>query len=445
MITNKGVELLGKYLVGQIPTYASHIAIGCGAKPRTNISLSITNKALTSYVATITTSDAHGFYAGDMVFISGVDDTFNGTYEIANVPSSETFTFLKTALDVASTAVSPEGLATLDFSLKTSLDFETARVPITSRTLNVDDGVTEVVFTAELPTDERYAITEVGVYPSEDNSAAGTEVRRILYGFQETDGWLFHDVSASTSLELPIKQTRLDSASTGDIDVTETFFQTYPDNATFLFENRLNRQEQPRYLSNAVIIRGDSALLDNSSSEPGSAQDHLVLGGVDLSFLDRVNPAKDEIRLAFSLINKTLGGADPSRVQVMVEFTDTNEYNPSTYARLRFNETSGTYDYSDRYIVASSTLADLDQTENFKWSSVSFIKIYVDIDNSSSYYAALDALSFENVSSIDAQYGMSGYTVIKNPASTGSPQSRPVIKYDNELSLLEFKFALDVG
>jgi hypothetical protein len=445
MITDKGVELLGKYLVGQIPSYASHIAIGCGANPRTGISLSIINKALTSSVATITTSDPHGFYVGDMVSISGVDDTFNGTYEITTVPSSETFTFSKTTANVASTAVSPEGLATLDFSLKTSLDLETARVPITSRTLNVDSGVTEVVFTAELPVDERYAITEVGVYPSEDNSAAGTEVRRILYGFQETDGWLFNDVSAATSLELPIKQTRLDSASTGDIDVTETFFQTYPDNATFLFESRLNRQEQPRYLSNAVIVRGDSSLLDDDSSEPASAQDHLVLSGVDLSFLDRANPAKDEIRLAFSVINKTLGGADPSRVQVMVEFANTDAYNPSTYARLRFNEISDNYDYSDRYIVASSTLANLDQTENFKWSAVSFIKIYVDIDNSSSYYAALDALSFENLSSIDAQYGMSGYTVIKNSASIGSPQSRPVIKYDNELSLLEFKFALDVG
>lgn len=30
MITNNGITLLGKYLVGQIPSFASHIAIGCG-------------------------------------------------------------------------------------------------------------------------------------------------------------------------------------------------------------------------------------------------------------------------------------------------------------------------------------------------------------------------------------------------------------------------------
>ena len=33
MITDNGKELISKYLIGQAPAYASHIAIGCGAKP----------------------------------------------------------------------------------------------------------------------------------------------------------------------------------------------------------------------------------------------------------------------------------------------------------------------------------------------------------------------------------------------------------------------------
>jgi len=33
MITNIGKNLLAKYLVGQTPSYASHIAVGCGSKP----------------------------------------------------------------------------------------------------------------------------------------------------------------------------------------------------------------------------------------------------------------------------------------------------------------------------------------------------------------------------------------------------------------------------
>lgn len=66
----------------------------------------ITNKALTSNVATLTTDSAHGLTTGDSVTVSGVDATFNGTYTVASTPTSTTFTYAKTAADVASTAVS---------------------------------------------------------------------------------------------------------------------------------------------------------------------------------------------------------------------------------------------------------------------------------------------------------------------------------------------------
>ena len=69
----------------------------------------ITNKALTSNVATLTTSTAHGLAVGDVVWIEGVDSTFNSTtetYTVASVPTTTTFTYAKTAGNVASTAVS---------------------------------------------------------------------------------------------------------------------------------------------------------------------------------------------------------------------------------------------------------------------------------------------------------------------------------------------------
>jgi len=69
----------------------------------------ITNKALTSNVATLTTGTAHGFEVGQSVTVSSVDSTFNGTYTITAVPSTTTFRYAKTATDVASTAVSPAG------------------------------------------------------------------------------------------------------------------------------------------------------------------------------------------------------------------------------------------------------------------------------------------------------------------------------------------------
>ena len=66
----------------------------------------ITNKALTSNVATLTTGSAHGLAVGDSIWVEGVDSTFNGKFTVASVPTTTTFTYAKTASNVASTAVS---------------------------------------------------------------------------------------------------------------------------------------------------------------------------------------------------------------------------------------------------------------------------------------------------------------------------------------------------
>jgi hypothetical protein len=78
------------------------------------ITVSITNKALTSNVATLTTSAAHGLSTGMMINISGVDATFNGDYRITSVPTTTTFTYAKTATNVTSTPVSPAGTGYAD-------------------------------------------------------------------------------------------------------------------------------------------------------------------------------------------------------------------------------------------------------------------------------------------------------------------------------------------
>ena len=73
------------------------------------ITASVSNKQLTSNVATLTTSASHGLKLGMEIVVSGVDATFNGTYDITSVPTPTTFTYAKTASNVASTAVSPVG------------------------------------------------------------------------------------------------------------------------------------------------------------------------------------------------------------------------------------------------------------------------------------------------------------------------------------------------
>ena len=66
--------------------------------------IKVSNKALTSNVATLSTPVAHGFAVGQSVFVSNVDSTFDGTYTILSVPSTTTFTYTKVAGNVGSTA-----------------------------------------------------------------------------------------------------------------------------------------------------------------------------------------------------------------------------------------------------------------------------------------------------------------------------------------------------
>lgn len=67
----------------------------------------ITNKELTSNVATLTTASSHGLTTGDIVWVEGVDSTFNSTTSTYTITSatSNTFSYTKAATNVASTAV----------------------------------------------------------------------------------------------------------------------------------------------------------------------------------------------------------------------------------------------------------------------------------------------------------------------------------------------------
>jgi hypothetical protein len=73
-----------------------------------NETYSVSNKALTSNVATITTSVAHDFSIGNSITVAGVDATFNGTY-VVTAKTSTTVSYAKTATNVTSVAVSPYG------------------------------------------------------------------------------------------------------------------------------------------------------------------------------------------------------------------------------------------------------------------------------------------------------------------------------------------------
>jgi hypothetical protein len=162
MLTNTGKNILAKYLIGQTPAYASYIAFGCGAQAiaqedsfddysdQTNLNFEmfrapiisrgyvsdveqVTITAATGNGSLLTCTGSNSFRQNDIVDIVGLSVSgFNIENAVVVSATSSSFT-------VASTATG------------------------TSTTVGLATKVTQnIVFTAQLPTDERYEITEIG-------------------------------------------------------------------------------------------------------------------------------------------------------------------------------------------------------------------------------------------------------------------------------------------
>ena len=397
MITNSGKDVLAKYLIGHAPAYASHIAFGCGAVP---------------------------------------------------LQTSESFD-----LDT--------------YSTKTTLDFEMFRSPIISRgyvTENVTDenGIiqvdsngnilqySEIVFTAELPTDERYEISEIGIYSAASNPAASSNDSRIIQYFSTSDNWEYHTDIASQSIPLHIKPLDQDSdgillGTEGLINVSYPAFNASADNPVLDNNTRLSRNERPRFLNNALFVRGDSCSVSGSGDSiyyDTNDIRHLHINSV--SYGIGLNSPTDELKLAFSVINKDAEADSPADVKIIIEFSTPEGADNPQSAKFKIHKNSITDDFANnRYFIESIKLEDLERTSEFSWDVATSIKIYSSVidsngDFSPDYFVCFDGLRIDNLTSVSPLYALTGYTVTK----TASGQ--PIIKSSNTANLVEFRFAMDV-
>ena len=157
-----------------------------------------------------------------------------------------------TPLDANDPAPSPTTLAE-----KTYMDFEMIRVPITSKGFVDDNGTTKVSFTAELPKENRYDITEIGLWSSGSNSLARNFDSRILFNFSEP--WQAHSTSISEIT------TPSPLGSGGDITTPLRYFRASSSNIVFSNSDRKARKEGPRFLDSKIFLRGDSSIIQGAT------------------------------------------------------------------------------------------------------------------------------------------------------------------------------------
>lgn len=342
-----------------------------------------------------------------------------------------------------------------DYSNQSDMEFEVLRVPISSRGYVYDElGNANIVLIGELPTEQRYEFTEIGVFSAKSNPVPGSLGSRMVYTFSSSENWEYHDDLAAVGISEHLEPLYLDEP-TNTIAVEDVAFRTSSNNALFAgSSSRIDRQERARFLDRVLLVRGDMSRLESvdgrlelkENDEFGYYSSHIHLTGSTPN-LNQNAPA-DELRLAFSVVSKTDNQTDTiDSVKIMVEFASTDAVSPDNYARIEIDLESGLYNFNDnRYYVSKSSLESLTKSPGFTWSNVNVVKIYASVYENSEYgpllspnfYVALDGLRFENLTSDSPLYGLTGYSVLRNDSQ------RTIVKESNSSNLLEFRFGLDV-
>lgn len=399
MITNTGKGIIAKYLLGQAPAYASHMAIGCGRRPLvttdslapyqaefsqkesmdmemfripiisrgyvtepdTNV-LTISDVSGSGSIVTYEVTAVHGFAPGDIVDIAGTNiDEYNiSSATVYSIPSSTEFTVQNTATGVWASGGTVTG------------------------------RITKLALTAELPTEQRYEISEVGLYSGRSNPSATNKDSRMLYTFAETENWEYHNPVSAIGIGQTISTPLSAGVGSGIINPNlgpAPVFRATSDNAIFDSDARLSIYERCRFLNSAIyipgnishlqLIDGDMSPIDEELTSEHSSHIHLAGTSLNLS----KNSAEDELRLAFSIINKDeTFPLDPSKVYVMLKFSPEEDVvNTENFAKFQVNLNSG-FD-TNRYIIATNKLGELVKGAAFSWGAVSLIRAYVSVFN----------------------------------------------------------------
>lgn len=456
MITTKGKSIIAKYLIGETQSYASYIAVGCGPRaidPNTpftvNQRASFTEKTELDMEVFRVPVTSRGYIVE------------NDTAEITNaisISGTTTYTLLTTPLYSIGQKISVSGAnpEIFNFTNLTVTNVNQAEktfsvVKDIPSTTYINGGtasakVSKIVLTAEMPTDERYEMTEIGIYSAEGNPDLPGKDSRQIFNFGHNDGWSLHLGTNIEDIQYIIDSIDGQTVS-GTIDPNSSFplaFSTKASNAAFNKVDRIDRQERPRFQEDLIMIRGD---LSDLSTWASTDQPHIHLQ-TSFASLATSGPL-DDLRLAFSVISRDNSAPiNPNNVRIMIEFVSGESGTNDIYAKYKIDLSQGLgsnqHDFANnRYVVSSKNMSQIETSSNFSWSSVDTVRIYVSVEdsegaNSDQFYVALDSFRFENQTVENPLYGLVGYSILKNT------NQYPIVKESNKSGFVEFRYAVDV-
>jgi hypothetical protein len=274
---------------------------------------------------------------------------------------------------------------------KEVLDFEMFRVPVSSRGYVNDNGTNKIVLTAQMPTEQRYEISEVGIYSSGSNATAGRYDSKVVTAFSTDENWrlsvgnILESPGPENNLIFPTFQTSVIN-NANIITTSAPAIKLNTSNEIFNDAIRSSRYERPRFLDNVILLRSNSSQIFTNSFSDSSLltiqpdPKFLQLNGaqIDLS----KNSASDLIKVAFSLVSVAgLSSEVPDFVRLVLEFSNSSG---SQVAQLQVNVNSQKLNLVDnRYVISEKTLNELIYSvgNQFSWTDVSSIRVYASATN----------------------------------------------------------------
>jgi hypothetical protein len=139
----------------------------------------------------------------------------------------------------------------LDLQSKKVMNFEMARLPIISKGMVDDAGTLKLSFISELPKENRYEITELGLWSAGSNNLAVNSDSRMIFNFSES--WEVHDTSirAISFLENIGVEGNIDLITAGNLE-DYPVFSVASNNITLKNSSRIARNEGARYLNRKI-------------------------------------------------------------------------------------------------------------------------------------------------------------------------------------------------
>jgi hypothetical protein len=334
-----------------------------------------------------------------------------------------------------------------------SLDFELFREPILAKGFVNEGGVEKIVFKAQMPTTQRYLISEVGLYPAGTNVIAGKYDSRLLVTFTSAEPWSYVTNGSASAIEFEpngVLNLTSGSAITNDITTTTKGQFINSDSTIFNTSSRSSRLEQPRLLSRALMVSGSSSFLTLDPGDPTkliatSSASYIENSSINFDFSQNITT--DKLKLAFSLLSRTASvDTAPASVRILLEFTNGTTL-PGTSPKAKLSMILSSSDFQvdgneNRYVVVTKSLSNFERDTDFTFSNINGIRIYTSIlvggvptDN---YLVAYDGLRIDNVSTINPLYSLVGYDVIK------TDNGLPILKQENTNNYIEYRFGSGV-